>query len=118
MSNAMAEADRRVSLAHARKLIRQLYDQRPAYCDVEFHCVNDIAGERAVVLHAHRAILAAKCRCVSPTSQSSADPPGRSEFINKSSCLCVVVRRKHQQWGPACDTFLERPGLDSNTRRH
>lgn len=51
---------------HARNLIKQLYDLRPAFCDVEIHCVNNIVGESVVKIFAHRAILSAKCRYAFP----------------------------------------------------
>ena len=53
----------RGSAEHAKRLVRYLYESRPSLCDVQIHCVNDVVGQDVVVLHAHRAILSAKCRC-------------------------------------------------------
>ena len=83
-----AEMDETAQLRHARQLIQQLYDSRPSLCDVEIHCVNDVVGENVVVLYAHRAILAAKCRC----ARSTRPPPCRPAL------LPVTVRQLGTRW--------------------
>ena len=54
----MAESPRQ----HARHLIRHLYERRPELCDLQIQCDDDKSGKTPVIF-AHRAVLAAQCRC-------------------------------------------------------
>jgi hypothetical protein len=107
-ASAMPDA---AQLQHARQLIRHLYDARPLLCDVEIHCVSDVVGEGFVVLYAHRAILAAKCRCgrlfcaTIAAIQRSALPaqatPARACCVWLKLFPCSKVRRQRSAQGTA-----------------